>query len=156
MDKLIEQPRGIAHLMRYWPWIATGIFLLALVLWLLLGNHASTLRVAASDLTIADVRQAEFKDYVRLSGQVVPIQVVQLSPEEGGIVTERVAEEGTMVRKGDVIIAKNSSACAIRISTYKSSMPRPNWPRSRTYCATRKWPCSRTGSTTSSNRHSSP
>ena len=115
MDKLIEQPRGIAHLMRYWPWIATGIFLLALVLWLLLGNHASTLRVAASDLTIADVRQTEFKDYVRLSGQVVPIQVVQLSPEEGGIVTERVVEEGTMVRKGEVIIRLRNSSLDLQI-----------------------------------------
>lgn len=115
MDKLIEQPRGIAHLMRYWPWIATGIFLLALVLWLLLGNHASTLRVAASDLTIADVWQTEFKDYVRLSGQVVPIQVVQLSPEEGGIVTERVVEEGTMVRKGEVIIRLRNSSLDLQI-----------------------------------------
>ena len=83
--------------------------------WLLFGNHASTLRVAASDLTIADVRQAEFKDYVRLSGQVVPIQVVQLSPEEGGIVTERVAEEGTMVRKGDVIIRLRNSNLDLQI-----------------------------------------
>ncbi len=115
MDKLIEQPRGIARIRKHWPWAAAAALLLMIAGWLLFGNHASTLRVAASDLTIADVRQAEFKDYVRLSGQVVPIQVVQLSPEEGGIVTERVAEEGTMVRKGDVIIRLRNSNLDLQI-----------------------------------------
>ena len=51
--------------------------------WLVFGNHASTLRVSKDELTISEVRQAEFKDYVRTNGQVLPIQVVQISPEEG-------------------------------------------------------------------------
>ena len=100
---------------KHWPWAAAAALLLVIVAWLILGNHASTLRVSAEDITISDVRLAEFKDYVRLSGQVVPIQVVQLSPEEGGIVTERVAEEGTMVRKGNVIIRLRNSGLDLQI-----------------------------------------
>ena len=115
MDRLIEQPRGIARMKKHWPWAAAAALLLVIVAWLILGNHASTLRVSAEDITISDVRLAEFKDYVRLSGQVVPIQVVQLSPEEGGIVTERVAEEGTMVRKGNVIIRLRNSGLDLQI-----------------------------------------
>jgi HlyD family secretion protein len=113
MDKPITPPKGLQR--KHIPYLAAGAFVILIVAWLLFGNHASTLRVSAEDITISDVRLAEFKDYVRLSGQVVPIQVVQLSPEEGGIVTERVAEEGTMVRKGDVIIRLRNSGLDLQI-----------------------------------------
>ena len=115
MDKLIEQPRGIARMKKHWPWAAAIGLVVIIGGWLLFGNHASTLRVSVEDLTVSEVQQAEFKDYVRLSGQVVPIQVVQLSPEEGGIVTERVSEEGTMVRKGDVIIRLRNANLDLQI-----------------------------------------
>ena len=115
MDKLIEQPRGISRMKKYWPWAAAAGLLLIALGWIIFGNHDSTLRVAADGLTVSEVVQAEFKDYVRLSGQVVPTQVVQLSPEEGGIVTERVAEEGAMVRRGDVIVRLRNSNLDLQI-----------------------------------------
>ena len=113
MDKPITPPKGLQR--KHIPYLAAGMVIILIIAWLILGNHASTLRVRAEDITISEVRLAEFKDYVRLSGQVVPIQVVQLSPEEGGIVTERVAEEGTMVRKGDVIIRLRNSGLDLQI-----------------------------------------
>ena len=113
MDKPITPPKGLQR--KHIPYLAAGVVIILIIAWLILGNHDSTLRVSADDLTISEVRLAEFKDYVRLSGQVVPIQVVQLSPEEGGIVTERVAEEGTMVRKGDVIIRLRNSGLDLQI-----------------------------------------
>ena len=95
--------------------MAGGCFLLVLVLWLLFGNHASTLKVNQDELTISNVQHAEFKDYVRTNGHVMPIQVVQISPEEGGIVMEKVAEEGTMVHKGDVIVRLSNSSLDLQI-----------------------------------------
>ena len=113
MDKLIEQKKGLRR--KHIPYIAGGVFVLTVAGWVLFGNHSATMRVSADDLTISEVQQAEFKDYVRLSGQVVPIQVVQLSPEEGGIVMECVAEEGAMVKKGDVIIRLRNSGLDLQI-----------------------------------------
>ena len=113
MDRIIEQKRGLQR--KHLPYIALAGIILVILGWILFGNHSSTMRVAADGLTISQVQQAEFKDYVRLSGQVVPIQVVQLSPEEGGIVTERVAEEGAMVKKGDVIIRLRNSNLDLQI-----------------------------------------
>ena len=113
MDRIIEQKRGLQR--KHLPYIALTGIILVILGWILFGNHSSTMRVAADGLTISQVQQAEFKDYVRLSGQVVPIQVVQLSPEEGGIVTERVAEEGAMVKKGDVIIRLRNSNLDLQI-----------------------------------------
>ena len=46
---------------------------------------------------------------------MVPIQVVQISPEEGGIVREKPVEEGTRVRKGDVILRLRNSNLDLQI-----------------------------------------
>ena len=84
-------------------------------MWIVLGTTASTTTVDASDITISDVTRGKFDDYVRLNGQVLPIQVVQISPEEGGIVREKVVEEGTRVRKGDVILRLSNSNLDLQI-----------------------------------------
>ena len=114
MDRVIEKTKT-QRLLRYWPYMAGGCFLLVLVLWLLFGNHASTLKVNQDELTISNVQHAEFKDYVRTNGHVMTIQIVQISPEEGGIVMEKVAEEGTMVHKGDVIVRLSNSSLDLQI-----------------------------------------
>ena len=114
MDRVIEKTKT-QRLMKYWPYMAGACLVLIVLGWLVFGNHASTLRVNKDELTISDVCQAEFKDYVRTNGQVLPIQVVQISPEEGGIVMEKVVEEGTMVHKGDVIVRLSNSNLDLQI-----------------------------------------
>ena len=114
MDRVIEKTKT-QRLMKYWPYAAGGCLLIVVLAWLMLGNHASTLRVSKDELTISNVQRAEFKDYVRTNGQVLPIQIVQISPEEGGIVMEKVVEEGTMVHKGDVIVRLSNSNLDLQI-----------------------------------------
>ena len=101
--------------MKYWPYMAGACLVLIVLGWLVFAGHASTLRVSKDELTISEVRQAEFKDYVRTNGRVLPIQVVQISPEEGGIVREKVVEEGTHVKKGDVIVRLSNSNLDLQI-----------------------------------------
>ena len=114
MDRVIEKTKA-QRLMKYWPYAVGCFLLLAIGSWLIFGNHATTLKVNQDELTIGDVQRAEFKDYVRTNGQVMPIQVVQISPEESGIVVERVAEEGAMVKKGDVIVRLSNSNLDLQI-----------------------------------------
>ncbi|MDY3891980.1 MAG: efflux RND transporter periplasmic adaptor subunit [Bacteroidaceae bacterium] len=113
MDRIIEKKRGLQK--KHIPYIAGGAFVLIVLLWIVFGNHQSTLQVDAEDVTISNVTQGEFKDYVRLNGTVIPIQVVHISPEEGGIVMEKVAEEGQKVKKGDVIIRLSNSNLDLQI-----------------------------------------
>ena len=101
MDRIIEKKKGLRK--KHIPYVLLGLFVLVLLLWAIFGNHASTIKVDAEQLTISPVTKGEFKDYVRLSGTVVPIQVVQISPEEGGIVMEKVAEEGQSVKNNGKI-----------------------------------------------------
>ena len=114
MDRPIKKKRG--HWVRkHWPWIVGATLLAVLIAWVIFGDHTATLRVDADELTVSEVVRAEFKDYVRTSGQVMPIQVVQVSPEEGGIVVEKVVEEGARVRRGDVIVRLSNANLDLQI-----------------------------------------
>ena len=112
MDRPIEKK---SFTRRYAGYIAAAVVAVALLAWLVFGSTASTVTIDSNEITISDVTRGEFDDYVRLNGQVVPIQVVQISPEEGGIVREKVVEEGTRVRKGDVILRLSNSNLDLQI-----------------------------------------
>lgn len=112
MDRQIEKK---SFLRRYAWYIVAAVAAAALLVWIVLGTTANTMTIDATDITISDVTRGKFDDYVRLNGQVLPIQVVQISPEEGGIVREKVVEEGTRVRKGDVILRLSNSNLDLQI-----------------------------------------
>lgn len=107
MDIQLEQRKGLKK--KHVPYIAGGALFVLLVLWLIFGNHEATFKVEARTLSIEKVTKEMFNDFVRVNGQVQPITTIQLSPLEGGIVEERLAEEGAAVKKGDVIIRLSNS-----------------------------------------------
>ena len=112
MDKPIEKKKFPR---RYIGYAVAGVAALALIAWLILGSTASTMTIDRSNVTVSDVTRSKFDDYVRLNGQVLPIQIVQISPEEGGIVREKVVEEGARVHKGDVILRLSNSNLDLQI-----------------------------------------
>ena len=113
MDIQLEKKRGIQK--KHLPYVAGGVLFLVLVGWIIFGDHASTLKVDARGISIGNVTREQFNDFIRVDGQVQPITVVQLSPEEGGIVQEKVVEEGAQVKKGDVIVRLSNSGLDLQI-----------------------------------------
>ena len=113
MDIQIEKKKGFQK--KHILYVVGGAFFLILIGWGIFGNHASTLKVDARGVNIGNVTKEQFNDFVRVNGQVQPITVVQLSPEEGGIVQEKVLEEGVQVKKGDVIIRLSNSNLDLQI-----------------------------------------
>ena len=113
MDRKIEKKKGLkkGHI----PFIIGGALLLSLILWLMFGNHSSTLRVEERTITIETVQRGLFNDYIRLNGQVQPISIIQLSAIEGGMVDARLIEEGTMVKQGDVIARLSNPMLSLSI-----------------------------------------
>lgn len=113
MDRKIEH-KGIIR-RKHVPYIIGGAVAVAILLWLALGNFSSTLKVEKRGISIGDVKRTQFDDFVRMDGRVEPISVVQLSPEEGGIVMEKVVEEGAQVKAGDVIVRLSNSNLDMQI-----------------------------------------
>lgn len=116
MDIQIEKKKGLAVLkLRHWIYIGIGALIVALLLAVATSDYSSTLKIDRRGLNIAQAKQAQFDDFVRVDGRVMPISLVQLSPEEGGIVREKVVEEGSHVKKGDVIIRLSNSNLDLQI-----------------------------------------
>lgn len=116
----MEKKKGIRK--QHLPYVVVGGVVVALLLWIVFGDHASTLRVDGRSLNIAEVTYGEFNDYIRVNGQVQPISIVQLSPEEGGIVREKVVEEGARVKSGDVILRLSNSNLDLQILNAESEL----------------------------------
>lgn len=116
MDVKIEKPKGIRGIKpKYWVYLGCGVAVIALIIWLATSDIASTYKVERTGINIAEVKSQKFDDYVRVDGRVEPISTVQVSPEEGGIVIEKVIEEGSQVHKGDVIIRMSNSNLDLQI-----------------------------------------
>jgi HlyD family secretion protein len=120
MDIQLEKKKGIRK--KHIPYIIGGALFVLLLGWIIFGDHSSTLKVDARGISIGEAKLDQFNDFVRVDGQVQPITVVQLSPEEGGIVQEKVVEEGAQVRQGDVIVRLSNSALDLQILSAEAEL----------------------------------
>lgn len=116
MDKIIEKKKGFAAVftkraLPYW----LGALVVVFVLWLVFRDNSSTLRVNGDTLSYGNVTRGEFNDYIRVTGQVQPMTTIQISPLEGGVVQEIVTEEGSRVKKGDVILVLSNEGLDLQI-----------------------------------------
>ena len=102
MDTLIEKKKGLKR--KHIPYIIAGLLLTLAAGWLFFGNQTRRVRVDRSTLNIQPVVKGLFNDYMRVNGQVLPIRTVQLSAMEGGMVAEKIVEEGATVEQGEVIV----------------------------------------------------
>lgn len=92
-----------------------GVLIVVLIVWLLFKENTTTLRVNTATVTVSNVEEGEFNDYVSLSGTVQPMTTMQLSPLESGVVERVVAEEGTTVKAGDVILEMSNKQLSMQI-----------------------------------------
>ena len=117
MDRPITQKRGIKK--KHIPYLIGGAFGLWFIGWAVFGNHESALRVDKEKITIEEVRQGTFHDYIRIMGNVEPLTFSQLTAQEGGSVKEILVEEGEMVKAGEVIIRLESKNLETEIQNSK-------------------------------------
>jgi HlyD family secretion protein len=102
MDRIVENKHFIKP--KYWSIIITSIVIILGIMFLLLADHTKSMTIAKDKVTIETVFKGQFNDYIQLSGQAAPIKTIYLDAVEGGRVEEILIEEGSMVKKGDVIL----------------------------------------------------
>lgn len=116
MDIKLEKKKGLKAVFQKnnLPYAFAGL-LVVFIVWLVFRDKSSTLRVNSETVVTALVERGEFNDYVRLTGTVQPITTVQLSPLESGVVERIVHEEGTKVKRGDVILEMSNNSLSMQI-----------------------------------------
>ncbi|NHF59916.1 efflux RND transporter periplasmic adaptor subunit [Flavobacteriaceae bacterium TP-CH-4] len=102
MDIQLEKKKGLRP--KHYGYIALGLLLLFAGYQLIFGNSVATFRTEKDKLSIAEVSQGKFDDYITINGNVAPISTIYMDAYEGGRVTEKLIEEGATVKKGDIIL----------------------------------------------------
>lgn len=113
MDTKIEKKKGLQK--KHIPYLIGGTLGLLIIGWLIFGNRASKLNVDKEKVNIQAASSGEFNDYIRISGQVQPINIIQLSAIEGGMVQEKLVEEGAEVKAGQAIVRLSNPMLSLNI-----------------------------------------
>lgn len=96
----------------YWRYryhlLAGAAVVVLLIYGIVLALNSGTPRVDKETLTIAEVKEDRFLEYVDVEGIVQPILTVKVNALEAGFVDRIVAEDGVMLEAGDtILILKN-------------------------------------------------
>ena len=82
-----------------------GLALIAFIAYLVIFSDKRTkLNVDAEKITISDVKEGNFDEFIIVQGAVQPLKTIQLDAIVGGYVTQKLVEGGTKVAKGEIIL----------------------------------------------------
>ena len=88
--------------------LAGGAFIIFLIYVISLSLGPRKLRIESENIQIAEVQNDKFMEYVDVEGLVQPILTIKVNTREAGSVERIVAEEGTLMKKGDTILVLNN------------------------------------------------
>jgi len=120
MDRKIERKKGIRP--KHIIYGVVGLAVIFFLVKIIKDSNISSLRVEKDKITIEEVQNGDFDDFIRTNGTVGPISTIYLDAEEGGRVKERLIEEGATVKKGDVILVLENRSLYEDIMNSESSL----------------------------------
>jgi len=120
MDKVIPKKKGIQK--KHFGYLAIGIAMVVLIYMAFFSDRTSTYKVEKDKLIIETVTEDQFNDYITVPGTVEPITTIKLDAQEGGRVEEKVIEEGSMVKKGDIILRLSNPDLYLAILTSEGDL----------------------------------
>ncbi|SDD59094.1 HlyD family secretion protein [Pricia antarctica] len=120
MDIKLEKKKGLRP--KHYGYIALGLLILFAGYQLIFASSVSTFRTEKDKLSVAEVTQGKFDDYITINGNVAPIATIYMDAYEGGRVEEKLIEEGAMVKKGDIILKLENISLYEQILQSESSL----------------------------------
>jgi HlyD family secretion protein len=102
MDKAIPKKKGLQK--KHIGYLGIALAMIVLMYMAFFADRTSTYKVEKDKLIIESVIKDQFNDYITVPGTVEPITIIYLDAQEGGRVEEKLIEEGSMVKKGDIIL----------------------------------------------------
>lgn len=113
MDRPIEKKKGLQK--KHIWYILGGAAFVMLIYMAFFTDRTSTYKVDSDKLIIETVVEDQFNDYITVPGTVEPITTIYLDALEGGRVEEKLIEEGSMVKKGDIILRLSNADLHLNI-----------------------------------------
>lgn len=120
MDRKIERKKGIRP--KHIIYAAAAVVFIFLLVKIIKDSNITSLKVDREKITVEEVQQGNFDDFIRTNGTVEPIATIYLDAEEGGRVEDILIEEGARVEKGDVILVLENRTVYMDIMNSESNL----------------------------------
>jgi len=88
----------------------------------LLGSGKSRVKVALSNLVIADIKKGPFQEFIPVNGVVMPITSIYLDATEGGRLEEKFVEDGAFLKKGDPILKLSNTDLELSLANQETAV----------------------------------
>ena len=122
MDRKIENK---GKKWRKIAWITgAGIIFVLVFYQIIFGDKSSRLNVDVDKITVEQIREAAFLDFIAVIGTVEPIQTIFLDATEGGRVEEIFRREGGMVEVGEPLARLTNTTLLLDISNAETNYMR--------------------------------
>jgi HlyD family secretion protein len=102
MDRIIEKKKWTTK--RILTIAAISVFVLFLIYLLFLRDKTSKLYIDKEQITIAEVIQDNFQEFIPVDGVVYPKTTIYIDAIQGGIVEAVYVEDGAILKEGDPIL----------------------------------------------------
>ena len=102
MDRKIKKKKWTVR--KIVTWSFAGIFVLFVLYSFIFAEGGSRLNVEKEKINIAQVKEGEFREFIPVDGNVMPILTIRLDAIVGGVVEKKYYDGGILVDKGDTIL----------------------------------------------------
>jgi HlyD family secretion protein len=102
VDRIIEKKKWTVK--KILTIVGIGALVILIVVAYLTTIGKSKLNVEMERTTISEVTKGSFQEFIAVTGVVLPITTIYLDASEGGRVEEKLAEDGSIVKKGQPIL----------------------------------------------------
>ncbi|MFC3052148.1 efflux RND transporter periplasmic adaptor subunit [Kordiimonas pumila] len=120
MDRKVENKQG------HWRKILIGsLAALAVILvafFLLDSQEGKSLRIQESRVTVSEVFKGKFEDFIPIRSRVTPLKTVFLDAIEGGRVERILVEDGTLLKKGDLIVELSNTTLQLEVTRNEAAV----------------------------------
>lgn len=102
MDKKIKKKKWTVG--KISTYSVAAVFVSFILYNFIFAEKGSKLNVSVEKINISDVHRGQFREFIPVDGNVMPIKTIRLDAIEGGNVERKYLEGGLMVQKGDTIL----------------------------------------------------
>jgi HlyD family secretion protein len=119
VDKFIEKKNWT--LRRVLTFSVSGVILLFIIYLLFFSDKTSKLNIEKERISIFEVKQGAFQEFIAVTGTIEPIQTIYLDLTDGGRITDKFITEGSFVNTGDAIIRLENTNLSLQVMNTQSS-----------------------------------
>lgn len=120
MDRVIQKKRWNSKRIATIAGIAAVCGLIAASLYFTSGK--SRLNVDTERITISEIRNGSFQEFIPVNGIVLPVTTIYLDAMEGGRVEEKYVDDGTEMKKGQPILRLSNTDLELGLVTQQTNV----------------------------------